>query len=183
MEHRHVKRNYTHTNKNNAIHQMTLLERREHILQSFAHKIPRPGVTVPHPAQGKTCLAVTIGFHESEPLPATPPDLHHYISHSQNFPLNLIAWIATQQDNPAVEVSIMQSIHDILAEFVLCRISYANSKITFSSEFSIQIKLPNTINTRWKTTGVCHYNITVSTAIRLFESTTQHTMCGARKTV
>jgi len=159
---------------------MMLLECREHILQSLAHKIPHLGVMVPHPAQGKTCLAMTIGFHKSEPLPATPPDHHHHISHSQNFPLNLTAWIAMQQDNPAVEVSIMQSIHNILVEFVRCRILYANSKITFLNKFSIQVKLLNTINTCWETKGVCHFNITVSTATRLFKSTTQHTVqCAA----
>ena len=176
MEHRRVKRNYARTNKRNTVRQMTLLERREHVLQSLTCKIP-------HPAQGKTRMAVTIGFHESEPLPATPPDHHHHISHSQNFPLNLIAWIAMQRDNPAVDVSIMQSIHNVLAKFVLCRILYANSKTTFLSEFSIQIKLPNIINIHQKITGVCCFKITMSTVTRLFDSTTQCTMCGVCKTV
>jgi len=100
-----VKRNYARTNKNNAVQQMTLLERREHALQQLTRNLktkdhlPRAGA-----APSKSRRTVTVEFHESEPLPATPPDHHHHISHSRNFPVNVVAWLASNCDDPTTEV-------------------------------------------------------------------------------
>ncbi|KAG6904686.1 hypothetical protein DXG01_008103, partial [Tephrocybe rancida] len=96
LEHRHVKKFYARTNKNNAVRQMTKLERHERVLeqQSMTNKLRKKrGLTAtPH-----------IDFFQSEPLPPTPPEVHHYISPSQNSYLDIPTWLSANSGDPAVE--------------------------------------------------------------------------------
>ncbi|KAF8955631.1 hypothetical protein BDZ97DRAFT_1673366, partial [Flammula alnicola] len=92
LEHRRVKRFYARTNKNNAVRQMTRLERREQALRRMIRK----------PAAKKK-VSPRLDFAESEALPFTAPEYHHHISHSRNFPMNITSFLASNQGDPAVE--------------------------------------------------------------------------------
>ncbi|KAF9475264.1 hypothetical protein BDN70DRAFT_769086, partial [Pholiota conissans] len=131
LEHRRVKRYYARTNKNNAVRQMTRLERREHVLlhrmRSNKNHEKQTGSGVEKIGSkrrkldqytSKAKVSPTMGFAESESLPYTPPEYHHHISTSRNFPVhiqNLLA--ATSDDDPAIK-----DFYPKLQEHVLSRI-------------------------------------------------------------
>jgi hypothetical protein len=115
-----VKRFYARTNKNNAVKQMTRLERREQALlrltrrQAAAAVIP-PIAAVPDEAAstGKQkkkrkkggLRRPAVDFAESESLPYTSPELHHHISPSRNHHFHLPSWLADNDEDPALKVS------------------------------------------------------------------------------
>jgi hypothetical protein len=114
-----VKRFYARTNKNNAVKQMTRLERREQALlrltrrQAAAAVIP-PIAAVPDEATSttkrkkkrkKAGLRPAVDFAESESVPYTSPELHHHISPSRNHHFHLPSWLADNDDDPALKVS------------------------------------------------------------------------------
>jgi hypothetical protein len=113
-----VKRFYARTNKNNAVRQMTRLERREQALlrllrrKAAASVIP-PIASVPEATQPKTKgkkprqkgLRPALDFAESESLPYTSPELHHHISPSRNHHFHLPSWLADNAGDPALAVS------------------------------------------------------------------------------
>ncbi|KAK6968933.1 hypothetical protein R3P38DRAFT_2589257, partial [Favolaschia claudopus] len=45
-----------------------------------------------------------LSFMESEALPYTSPDRHHYISSSRNFYFYISSWLNVNKDDPAVKV-------------------------------------------------------------------------------
>jgi hypothetical protein len=45
-----------------------------------------------------------VGFQESDPLPYTPPTIHHHISNSNHYHDNLTAWLGTHSGDPALTV-------------------------------------------------------------------------------
>lgn len=107
-----VKRFYARTNKNNAVHQMTRLERRNHVLARQARAISKQQS---NSAQAQSTLPTTkrrrhkktrldVDFSESEPLPPTPLEYHHHISASRNFPVYLQSFILTNKDDPVMKV-------------------------------------------------------------------------------
>ncbi|KAJ7697053.1 hypothetical protein B0H17DRAFT_1197774 [Mycena rosella] len=128
LEHRRVKRYYARTNKNDAVGQMTQLERRESALLKIsrekleAERIPpistlENPVVVPAaeqpvpPTTGKRKRKLrtapkkvqpTLDFAESESLPYTAPDAHFHISQSRNFHCNIPTWLSQNEGDPAV---------------------------------------------------------------------------------
>ena len=120
LEHRRVKRFYARTNKNNAIRQMTRLERREHALRRLIH-INKTGYdteTIGHkkrkviqlsPKKAESVKSLpTIPFTLSEALPYTPPEYHHHISPSRNFPVHIHTFLnSTRVDDPATMVCLI----------------------------------------------------------------------------
>jgi hypothetical protein len=119
LEHKRVKAYYARTNKNDAVGQITQLERRDTALLKIsreqkeaakkADNIP-PVASIPQkrkrpqgrkPAQ-KTFPA--LDFAESESLPYTPPEFHYHISQSRNFHFNLRHWLGENHGDPAVKV-------------------------------------------------------------------------------
>jgi len=90
---------------------MTVLERREDALQRMTLFATGKGQlttrdtndSAPMCATG-SAAGVTIDFHHSEPLPATPPERHHHISSSRNFPTNLAAWLAINHGSITTKV-------------------------------------------------------------------------------
>ncbi|KAJ7737499.1 hypothetical protein B0H16DRAFT_1325839, partial [Mycena metata] len=128
QEHKEVKAFYQRTNKNDAVGQITQLERREAALQKItrdkndAARIP-PIATVEEPlapvpdapggkrkrraqASAKT-VSPFLDFVESESLPYTPPEVHFHISMSRNFHCNLPTWLGEHAGDPAVAVSLI----------------------------------------------------------------------------
>ncbi|KAJ7707073.1 hypothetical protein B0H16DRAFT_1345505, partial [Mycena metata] len=120
QEHKEVKAFYQRTNKNDAVGQITQLERREAALQKLtrqkneAARIP-PIATVEEPApetsgqkrkRGSQTPAKeilpTVDFVESESLPYTPPEVHFHISMSRNFHCNIPMWLNDHAGDPAV---------------------------------------------------------------------------------
>jgi hypothetical protein len=51
----------------------------------------------------------SLGFADSEPLPFTPPRIHHHISESKRYYENLPQWISRNAGDPAVKVRIPPS--------------------------------------------------------------------------
>ncbi|KJA20593.1 hypothetical protein HYPSUDRAFT_101131, partial [Hypholoma sublateritium FD-334 SS-4] len=101
LEHRRVKRFYARTNKNTAVHQMTRLERREYALRSSSK------------------LRTNVSFEDSEALPYTPAEEHHHISKSRNFHMNIIAFLSSNQGDPAII-----NFRPKLEEHVLARLQH-----------------------------------------------------------
>jgi hypothetical protein len=48
----------------------------------------------------------SLGFADSEPLPFTPPRIHHHISESKRYYENLPQWIGRNAGDPAMKVRI-----------------------------------------------------------------------------
>lgn len=56
----------------------------------------------------------TIPFTLSEALPYTPPEYHHHISPSRNFPIHIHTFLnSTRVDDPAVVVSLIMLIKEL----------------------------------------------------------------------
>ena len=134
LEHCRVKKFYARTNKNDAVRQMTRLERREDALRRIHQKKAAAGskgmpvkdpnleevlgqpqivsgsirVTQVRRKKARKSVKMTVKpyltFTESEALPYTPPALHHHISDSRNFPANITSFLASFQGDPAISV-------------------------------------------------------------------------------
>ncbi|KAG5637871.1 hypothetical protein H0H81_002834 [Sphagnurus paluster] len=107
LEHRLVKQFYVRTNKNRAVVQISRLERRNQALICQA-RVAAKEKAKQNPASSQSSrrrrnkISLTVQFHESEPLPPTPPEYHHHISPSRNFPIHLQAFILGNEGAPAV---------------------------------------------------------------------------------
>ena len=95
---------------------MTRLERREHALRRLIllnkDKTEYHSETSGHKKRkvmaenAKSCP--TIPFTLSEALPYTPPEYHHHISPSRNFPIHIHTFLnSTRVDDPAVVVHLI----------------------------------------------------------------------------
>jgi len=97
-------------NKNNAVRQMTRLERREHALRRLIRKRGTEEAKNQHkkgtPTVTKKTVTPRLDFMESEALPFTAPELHHHISHSRNFPFNITSFLSSNQADPATDVRL-----------------------------------------------------------------------------
>ena len=98
---------------------MTRLERREHALRRLTHlnndktgyRTERNGHKkrkVIQLSPPKVENRPTIPFTLSEALPYTPPEYHHHISPSKNFPVHIHTFLnSTRVDDPAVTVCLI----------------------------------------------------------------------------
>lgn len=77
---------------------MTQLERREDALRRIQQRKARDSESA------TTTVTPYLTFTESEALPYTPPALHHHISDSRNFPVNITSFLASFQGDPAISV-------------------------------------------------------------------------------
>jgi hypothetical protein len=48
----------------------------------------------------------SLGFADSEPLPFTPPRIHHHISESKRYYENLPQWVGQNASDPAMKVRL-----------------------------------------------------------------------------
>ncbi|KAJ7104782.1 hypothetical protein C8R44DRAFT_943843, partial [Mycena epipterygia] len=149
LEHRRVKRFYARTNKNRAVRQMTLLERRETSLLRIATRARLNarlfGKTTATPVfQGHTRKFVKtktyVPFNESEALPYTTPEQHHHISGSHNFSWHLPSWLSKNRDDPAVENFLPK-----LQEHLLSRLSHPDwtgdgNEFTAGDRYQLSLK-------------------------------------------
>jgi hypothetical protein len=76
---------------------MTRLERREDALRRIQRRLGKARVSA-------MTVKPYLTFTESEALPYTPPALHHHISDSRNFPVNITSFLASFQGDPAISV-------------------------------------------------------------------------------
>ncbi|KAF7359835.1 hypothetical protein MVEN_00708900 [Mycena venus] len=137
LEHRRVKRYYARTNKNNAVGQITQLERRETALlkisrqQKEAAHIP-PIEAIPEDAAASASskkrkrkapqkTLPTLDFADSESLPFTPPEFHYHISQYRKFHFNLTHWLGEHHEDPAVK-----DFRSKLQEHLLGRLLHPN---------------------------------------------------------
>jgi hypothetical protein len=101
LEHRRVKRLYGKTNKNKAIRQIAVHERRETRLRRAREARERQKkmeeVNGHHVHQ--------LRFSDNDPLPYTGVDMHHHISNSVNHPLDIFAFLRSfDLHDPATKV-------------------------------------------------------------------------------
>ncbi|KAF5384836.1 hypothetical protein D9615_000907 [Tricholomella constricta] len=103
LEHRRVKKFYARTNKNQAVRQMTKLEQRERALRMQRQALKK-GKAPENRNNGRKGLIANprIDFSASEALPHTPPEVHHHISPSRNFHLDIPTWLAGNAGDPAI---------------------------------------------------------------------------------
>lgn len=169
LEHQHVKRNYAHTNKNGATRQITRLEWWEKVLQRISQNqrtLPQMSALSTRSSHAQT----TVNFDESEPLPATPPDYHHHISHSWKFPLNVASWIVANQGNVATKVrNLIVVIIWTLYMFTMSRNSYPGWRTISSNVCYIQIKHLNAASILQKNLVRLHCRTTAYSATRFSE--------------
>ncbi|KAJ7695467.1 hypothetical protein B0H17DRAFT_930682, partial [Mycena rosella] len=145
LEHRRVKRYYARTNKNDAVGQITKLERRETALlkiqrqQKDAANIP-PITAIPEDATATAANAApapkptkrkrkpaakpakktlpTLDFAEAESLPYTPPEFHYHVSQSHDYHFNLPQWLSESQGDPATKVCAQLEISITCSNFL-----------------------------------------------------------------
>ncbi|KAK7037071.1 hypothetical protein R3P38DRAFT_3480997 [Favolaschia claudopus] len=149
LEHRRVKAYYARTNKNQAVRQISKLERRETALLRMAararSKAQHLGGTKPTPvAQGyakRLKKAQTyLSFAESEALPYTTPSQHHHISRSRNTSFHLSSWLAKNKDDPATKDFLPK-----LQEHLLSRLDHPDwtgdgNEFTPAQRYRLQFK-------------------------------------------
>lgn len=82
---------------------MTRLERREYALRRLT-KLKGKAVSSGQ-AKSSSKLCTNVSFEDSEALPYTPAEEHHHISKSRNFHMNIIAFLSSNQGDPAIIVS------------------------------------------------------------------------------
>jgi hypothetical protein len=104
---------------------MTRLERREHALRrleqirlnkigpgyhadSSGRKRRKVVQLSPEKVESTAKSHPSIPFTLSEPLPYTPPEYHHHISQSRNFPIHIHNFLdSTRVDDPAITVCLI----------------------------------------------------------------------------
>ena len=104
---------------------MTRLERREHALRRLnydktgyrtemnGHKKRKVIQLSPSKVESMESHP-TIPFSLSEALPYTPPEYHHHISPSRNFPIHIHTFLnSTRVDDPAVTVCLIILIKEL----------------------------------------------------------------------
>nr|GAT49693.1 predicted protein [Mycena chlorophos] len=109
LEHRRVKRFYARTNKNRAVRQMTLLERRDTFFRNIrARAVKTATATVrPHaatPVRQIRRSKKTVPFAEREALPYAAPEQHYHVAASQNDSIHVPSWLYEHRNDPAVRV-------------------------------------------------------------------------------
>lgn len=107
---------------------MTRLERREHALRRLIHlnndktgyrtetngHKKRKVIQLSPPKVKSVESHPTIPFTLSEALPYTPPEYHHHISPSRNFPIHIHTFLnSTRVDDPAVTVCLIILIKEL----------------------------------------------------------------------
>jgi hypothetical protein len=96
LEHRRAKRLYGRTNKNRAIKQITIHERREtRLLRARRAAQARTGTHSHH-----------VSFSDNDPLPYTDPAMHHHISDSRRYGQDAFSFSRKFPTDPAVKVSV-----------------------------------------------------------------------------
>lgn len=86
---------------------MTRLERREHALRKLRRKGKAAFVGEAKGTKGSTGrLTSNVPFEDSEALPYTAPEAHHHISKSQNYHMNIMAFLSSNNGDPAIAVSV-----------------------------------------------------------------------------
>jgi hypothetical protein len=91
------------------------LEARERILEQMSRNIPGPQNSSATTGARKDRMIV--GFRDAEPLLKTPPEAHHHISTSRNFPVAMAAWLASNQGHALSKVTIILTLNRLLTIF------------------------------------------------------------------
>lgn len=111
LEHRRVKRFYARTNKVRFIPQIIRLESRERALQRRRLNLENALERLERRREAKRRktskrpVTVTVGFEEAEALAATPPEVHHHLSHSRNFPVSLAQFVPREDNEELPDVA------------------------------------------------------------------------------
>ncbi len=69
----------------------------------------RPNTTrnTPRTANNAQRRGACLSFEDSDPLPYTPPEKHHHMSHSNRFHEDLTNWLSVNRNDPALHVRLL----------------------------------------------------------------------------
>ncbi|KAI0083357.1 hypothetical protein BDY19DRAFT_900462, partial [Irpex rosettiformis] len=131
LEHRHVKRFYSRTNKWHFTRQITKQQRREELLRRVKAQackqlnrdaLPSSSATSGPHKQRKLGTrsqreenAISLSFDAQDPLASAPPSLHHQISENNRHLINLASWLAEHEEDRAVKDFVPRLKNHILA--------------------------------------------------------------------
>ncbi|KAJ7053136.1 hypothetical protein C8F01DRAFT_1375308 [Mycena amicta] len=107
LEHRRVKRFYARTNKNRAVRQMTLLERRDTYFRNIHARSARSATAAVRPTTATPVRQIhrsnkTVPFADQEALPYMAPGQHYHVADSQNTKIHVARWLFDNRQDPAV---------------------------------------------------------------------------------
>ena len=170
---------YAHTNKRNATRQITQLQRREQLLNDKMHQ----------KSQAKDAtkrVKPTVDFEDSEPLPFTPPENHHHISHSHKFPLQISSFLSDNINDLATKVSIVSHTCDFVTRhcrfLILGRIFSRNCKIISCGAFLTHHSRLRNMSTLKASGAILSSRMATFSSTKCFGLTTLHMMSDAIKT-
>ncbi len=124
MEHQCVKRFYGRTNKQNFTWQITKQHMREEVFRRVKKQVEKKVQEAAKArdesqnSQGHLSLIseqsvlpqssgihASLSFEDSDPLPYTTPDKHYHISQSNRFNKDVMDWLSSNKNDPALKVS------------------------------------------------------------------------------
>jgi hypothetical protein len=100
LEHRHVKKFFSRTNKKEYQRQIAKHKQRERRLRQMRTD-NQP--THKHSASSAGSAPALL-FHELDPLPFTDPTVHYHMSQSQRHYIDITSWLADNKQDPALKV-------------------------------------------------------------------------------
>ncbi|KAF8156614.1 hypothetical protein B0H34DRAFT_658016 [Crassisporium funariophilum] len=130
LKHKRVKRFYARTNKTKMfVTQIAKHLRRERILCKIFQRVKHQAaeknpLSSNVAANSSTSLpsrqppAPSIPFEQSDPLPLTPPELHHHISNTQQFHENIPRWLDLHDEDVAL-INFLPQLKDHLLSRLL----------------------------------------------------------------
>ena len=142
LEHRHVKRFYARTNKVRYTMQIARRHRKRALLESIRRRdqsftprweenLNRANMKREAAEVFDRCAQHAADRRQDDPLPPTPPSIHHEVSKSQRSPIRLYTWLAEHRKDPATKVAKMFILFGVLLTTVYARDSFLSCVNTF----------------------------------------------------
>ena len=123
-----------------------------------------------------------VPFHNDEPLPSSFPDRHHEMSSDTRHKLDLPTWLGDLSDDPALEVRRRGELISKTLMRCLRNFSHA-SRIIFLGVCLDAISTAMSIASQQRNEVISFLQIIEFTNTRYFESTIQHMIFAAHKTL
>ncbi len=132
MQHRVVKRNWARTNKNNALTQMTNLERRSSTLSAIRRRDPFQQIESVGKEKGKGGSKAKVDFRNREDRPPkTDPKAHYHIpkTHAKKYTISQL--LAQNQNDPALPVRYCLAMTPCIPCLITLHITHRDFTIGF----------------------------------------------------
>ena len=129
------KRFYARTNKTKTfVTQIAKHLHRKHVLRKILQCVDNCEKQAPPSFGGETSdispdhhvpanMGPSVPFEQSDPLPLTPPEVHHHISNTQQFYENIPQWLDLHNGDLALIICLFYHLNITSTDFIL-RISF-----------------------------------------------------------